>query len=224
MKEIFYIILFLIPYSIIISSNIPELSLISREAIELKTSSDYNYFYMNSSLNISSDIEFCFSTVSFKLNKTSYCFTQDDPNIDTSVDNCDFIDFSPYRIYIESANSKKYYHRIYIKNKYVIMRYSGNKEGYPFLIVQSLDINNNSSKTSLPAVLIIFISIGALAFAIILIVFIVTICKKRGLVCHHGFGGHGYHYNHSRPLIRGYRRAHRFGRFGRFGGHRSHGK
>ena len=217
MKEIFFILLFFITYSII-TSNIPEVSLITRKSINLNTSSAYNYFYMNSSMNISSNIEFCLSANKFKINKPSYCFLQDAPNIDSLVNNCDFIELSPYRIHILSSNLKTYYYRIYIKNKYILMKYSGNiLSSNPSLTAQSLDIsNNNSSKISLPAALIVFIVIGALAFIIILIVFIVTICKNGGLVFHHQLGGYRFKSNYSRPLMRGYRKAHRFR------GHRCH--
>ena len=172
MKKLFCLLLFLVPYSIYsyIMKKIPIDSSISTELPREYKSS--NYFYMEIySYFLNTSIYFCFEDDIYHYNGPEYyyCLTKNDPNLNSTLNNCIFIKLYTYK-YLRSLPIYKYCYEVDTStynnsDRFVIVKYSGLTANYTEskLLVKSsyekiiLEEDHPLSSTS-----IILIVIGAI--------------------------------------------------------------
>lgn len=183
MKEIFIFSFFLFP-CLIEAYKIQNIPISSGYVVHLSAAT-YNYtFYMDGSEISSSTLEF--STTTNGISILFYCFTQNDPNLDSTIKNCEFKQLSSNRTEKPSYSTLVNYYEVFIDKQFFIVRFTGS----PTLNIISLraksndntNTNNNNKSTtyySFDEVDIIFISLISVIFLIILIYIIIFLCKRK---------------------------------------------
>ena len=186
MKEICFLLLFLLPYSL--NSYYIKQIIIDNYATEsLYTFTGYNYFYIElKSKSYDYPVYFYLFDTSYRLDKHDYCITSKRIISDSTIDECQF-----NYLYLEHfrnvGDSVENYFKIdinaHLNNRYIIVRYSGSYM-YGSLYAKSSysDLYKlpDSTSRSFSTVNIVFIAIALLALIGIIITIICYYCKKKG--------------------------------------------
>ena len=185
MKEIFFLLLFLIPYSLN-SYNVKKVFIDFHFPDILYTSTGNNYFYMEpKSENYDYPLYFYLSDESYGLIKYDYCRTSKYPYSDSTIEKCIFnsLNLEHYRSF---GVTSQYYFKIniysYPYDRYIIVRYSGSKSSgslYAKSSYNDLYKLPDSTSRSFSTVNIVFTVIAALALIGIIITIICYYCQKK---------------------------------------------
>ena len=153
---------------------------------------DITYFYMTlEKSDIAGNLYFYFTDNNYTLNINilKVCSTTDDPNIPSTLTDCDWKDIDPYNKKIDSTPKEYYYKYTYLPNiypRYIIIKYFGQNSDGELKVKSSLTDLFEKLKdlvdSALPVLAIIGIVIGSIIgfiFVLAIIAGIVTSCIKK---------------------------------------------
>ena len=191
MKEIFFLLLLIFPCSI--KTYIKK---VLNQEINLDTNIGENYFFIPASNFNHKIVYFYLFDTSYGLSNVNYCIVKDDLTYKQKI-NCNFKSIYPYRTYTNGKTKENYYKVTLdpsiIFDQSIGIRYTGTntisnltaKASYSDLCTRpdpSSSSNSSSSSSSskkLSTVAIVFIVIGSVIFATVIIGLICYACKRR---------------------------------------------
>ena len=185
MKEIIIFSFFLVP-CLIGAYKIQEVPINPRQTSYLYGASGTNYFYMNGTMINSSILKFSITSI-IGTHLLFYCFTQNDPNLDSTRNRCEFKSLNSFKEEWKDYQTLIYYYEISIDKQFLIVRYSLSGVGTLNIIsIKSENSDNNKNPSiyyTFDEVDIIFIALGSIIFLIILIYIIIFLCKSKEKIC-----------------------------------------
>ena len=185
MKEIFYLLLFLLPYSLNYY-HIKQI-IIDDAGSSLYTYIGYNYFYVELKSKFHNyPVYFYLFDTSYRLDKYDYCLTSENPLLDSTIDDCRF-NYLYLAHFRKVSDSNEYYFKTDkiadLNKRYIIVRYSGfYSSGSLYAKSSYNDLYKlpDSTSRSFSTVNIVFTVIAVIALIGIIITIICYYCKKKG--------------------------------------------